>query len=32
MDDCLAFPYGDGAIEGIKCEQVEYLDEYGGLG
>ncbi|MDC7278140.1 biotin/lipoyl-binding protein [Butyrivibrio fibrisolvens] len=32
MDDYLAFPYGDGAIEGIKCEQVEYLDEYGGLG
>lgn len=32
MDDHLAFPYGDGAIEGIKCEQVEYLDENGGLG
>ena len=32
MDDYLAFPYGDGAIEGIKCEQVEYLEEYGGLG
>ena len=26
MDDCLAFPYGNGAIEGIKCKKVESLD------
>ncbi len=32
MDDYLAFPYGDGAIEGIQCEQVETLEDYGGLG
>ncbi|SFN48680.1 Biotin-lipoyl like [Pseudobutyrivibrio sp. UC1225] len=32
MDDYLAFPYGDGAIEGVQCEQVEYLEDDGGLG
>ena len=26
MDDCLAFPYGNGAMEGIKCKKVDSLD------
>ncbi len=26
MDDYLAFPYGNGEIEGIKCETVDSLD------
>ena len=31
--DYLAFPYGNGAIEGIRCEKVEDLDYGdGGLG
>ncbi|QFJ55422.1 HlyD family efflux transporter periplasmic adaptor subunit [Pseudobutyrivibrio xylanivorans] len=31
--DCLAFPYGDGAKEGIQCKQVDYFDSVeGGLG
>ncbi len=31
MDDFLAFPYGNGAIEGINCEEVDslYSDEGG---
>ena len=33
IDDYLAFPYGNGAIEGIKCEVGESIDESnGGLG
>lgn len=32
-DDYLAFPYGNGAIEGIQCIESEYLgDNEGGLG
>lgn len=33
-DDYLAFPYGTGAVEGIKCQIIEYLDydTGGGLG
>ncbi len=34
IDDLLAFPYGNGAIEGIKCEPTDSLDGLydGGLG
>ena len=34
MEDFLAFPYGNGSIEGIKCEEVESMDGLydGGLG
>lgn len=32
IDDYVSFPYGDGAIEGVKCEEVEYLGDDGGLG
>ncbi|SDB13077.1 Biotin-lipoyl like [Pseudobutyrivibrio sp. YE44] len=33
IDDSLAFPYGVGAIEGIKCKQVDYFEDgMGGLG
>ena len=32
IDDYLAFPYGDGAIEGIQCQEVEFLGDDGGLG
>ena len=32
-EDYLAFPYGTGSKEGIKCEKVDSLDyEEGGLG
>lgn len=33
-EDYLAFPYGNGAIEGIVCEEVDSIDGYydGGLG
>ena len=32
-EDYLAFPYGNGAIEGIPCEITDSLDDmYGGLG
>ncbi|MBR4708117.1 MAG: HlyD family efflux transporter periplasmic adaptor subunit [Pseudobutyrivibrio sp.] len=26
MDDYLAFPYGNGAIEGVTCEVVDYIE------
>ena len=34
IEDSLAFPYGNGAIEGIKCKQVNGFEEnnMGGLG
>lgn len=28
MDDYIAFPYGNGAIEGAKCEETDSLYEY----